>query len=75
MVYLIGKLNKKPIILTFGQCDHLIILDKSIWTCPIWLMVFLIDHKMIFLTSQIDKNLGSPKKLIIKIAQFVKKRK
>jgi hypothetical protein len=39
-IYLIGKLNKKPIILTFGQFDHLVILNKSIWTCPTWLMVF-----------------------------------
>jgi hypothetical protein len=30
MVYLIGKLNQEPIILTFGQFDHLVILDKSI---------------------------------------------
>jgi len=28
MVYLIGKLNKKLVILTFDQFDHLIILDK-----------------------------------------------
>jgi hypothetical protein len=27
IVYLIGKLNKKLIILTFGQFDHLVILD------------------------------------------------
>jgi hypothetical protein len=30
MVYLIEKLNQKPIILTFSQFDHLVILDKSI---------------------------------------------
>jgi hypothetical protein len=30
MVYLIGEVNKKSIILTFGQFDHLVILDKSI---------------------------------------------
>jgi hypothetical protein len=29
-IYLTGKLNKKPIILTFGQFDHLVILDKLI---------------------------------------------
>jgi hypothetical protein len=29
-IYLIKKLNKKPIILTFGQFDHLIIMDKLI---------------------------------------------
>jgi hypothetical protein len=50
-IYLIGKLNKKPIILTFGQFDHLVILNKSIWTCPTWLMVFFINHKMVFWIS------------------------
>jgi hypothetical protein len=30
MVYFIRKLNQKSFILTFGQFDHLIILDKSI---------------------------------------------
>jgi hypothetical protein len=30
IVYLIGEVNKKSIILTFGQFDHLVILDKSI---------------------------------------------
>jgi hypothetical protein len=29
IVYLIGKLNKKLIILTFGQFDHLVILDLN----------------------------------------------
>jgi hypothetical protein len=33
MVYLIGKLNQKPVILIVGQFDHLIILDKLIKTC------------------------------------------
>jgi hypothetical protein len=53
MVYLIGKLDQKPIILTFGQFDHLVILDKSIWTYPTWLVIFLTNHKMVFLISQI----------------------
>jgi hypothetical protein len=30
IVYLIGKLDQKPIILTFNQFDHLVTLDKSI---------------------------------------------
>jgi hypothetical protein len=30
MVYLIEKQDKKSIILTFGQFDHLVMLDKSI---------------------------------------------
>jgi len=30
MVYLIGKLNQKLVILTFSIFDHLIILDKLI---------------------------------------------
>jgi len=30
MVYLTGKVNQKLIILTFGQFNHLVILDKSI---------------------------------------------
>jgi hypothetical protein len=59
--YLIGKPNQKPVILTFGQFDHLIILDKLIWTCPTWLTIFLTNHKMVFLTSQIKQNFGQPK--------------
>jgi hypothetical protein len=60
MVYLIGKLNQKLVILTFGQFDNLVILVKSIWTCPIWLIVFLTNHKMIFLIGQIGyKKLGN----------------
>jgi len=46
--YLIEKLDKKSFILTFGQFDHLVLLNKSIWTCSIWLMVCLTNHKMIF---------------------------
>jgi hypothetical protein len=65
-VYLIGKLNQKPIILTFGQFDHLIILDKSIWTHPTLLMVFFTNHKMNFLSSQIRQKFGQHKKLIKK---------
>jgi hypothetical protein len=61
-VYLTRKLNQKPVILTFGQFDHLIIFGKSIWTHPIWLMVFFIDHKMVFSTSQIEQIFGQPKK-------------
>jgi hypothetical protein len=30
IVYLTGKLNQKLVILTFGQFEHLVILDKSI---------------------------------------------
>ncbi len=41
-----------------GQFDHLIILNKSIWTCPTWLVVCWIDHKMVFLTSQIGQKFG-----------------
>jgi hypothetical protein len=35
MVYLIRKLNQVLVILTFGQFDHLVILDKLICTHPI----------------------------------------
>jgi hypothetical protein len=63
MVYLIGKLNKKPIILTFGQFNHLVILGKSIWTCPTWLMVFFTNHKIVFLSSQIRQKIGEPNKI------------
>jgi hypothetical protein len=70
IVYLTRKLNQKPIILTFGQFDHLVKLDKLIWTHPTWLMVFLTNHKMIFLTSQIGQKFGHPKKFN-KIVQFV----
>jgi hypothetical protein len=59
VVYLTGKLDQKLIILTFDQFDHLIILDKSIWTCPTWLMFLLTDHKMVFLTSQIGQKIGN----------------
>jgi hypothetical protein len=45
------KLNQKLVILTFGQFDHLIILNKLSWTCSIWLVVLFINIKMIFLTS------------------------
>jgi len=34
MIYLIEKLDQTLVILTFGQFDHLVILDKSIQTCP-----------------------------------------
>jgi len=51
--YLTGKLDQKSIILTYGQFDHLFILVNSIWPCSIWLVVFFINHKMVFLTSQI----------------------
>jgi hypothetical protein len=56
MIYLIEKLNKKLIILTFGQFDHLVILNKSIWTRPTWLMVF-------WLVKQVKQKLGQPKKI------------
>jgi len=62
-IYSTRKLNQKPFILTFGQLDHLIVLDKLIWTHPTWLMVFLIDHKMVFLTNQIGQKFEQPKKL------------
>ncbi len=48
MVYLTKKLDQKTIISTFGQFDHLVILNKSIWTRRI-------EHKTIFLNSQIGK--------------------
>jgi hypothetical protein len=62
MIYLTKKLNQELVILTFGQFDHLVILDKLIWTCPTWLMVFFTNHKMVFLTSQIGQKYGQPKK-------------
>jgi len=71
MVYFIRKLNKKPIILTFGQFDYLVILDKLIWKCPTWLMVFLTNHKMVIWLIKSDKNLGSPKEINLKKVQFV----
>jgi len=63
MVYLIGKLNKKSVILTFGQFDYIIILDKLIWTHSIWLMVFWTYHKVIFFTNQIVQKFGQTKKI------------
>jgi hypothetical protein len=51
IVYLIKNQIKNQVILTFGQFDHLVIHDKSIWACPTWLMVFFIGHKMVFLIS------------------------
>jgi hypothetical protein len=53
---LIGKLDKKLVILIFGQFDHLVRLEKLIWTCPTWLVVFFTDHKMVFLIGQIKQN-------------------
>jgi hypothetical protein len=61
MVYLIGKLNQKPITLTFGQFDPLVILNKLIWTHPTRLMVFFTNRKMVFLTNQIGQKIGQPK--------------
>ncbi len=67
MIYLTKKLNQELIIfMTFGQFDHLVILNKSIWTCPTWLVVFFIDHKMGFLTSQIAQKFKQPKKINLK---------
>jgi hypothetical protein len=61
MVYLTIKLDQKSIILTFGQFDHLVVLDKSTWTCSTWLVVFFINHKMVFLVGQIGQKFGQPK--------------
>jgi hypothetical protein len=57
MIYFIRKLDQKLVILTFGQFDHLVVVDKSIWTCPTWLLVFLTNHKMVFFTSQIGQKI------------------
>jgi len=62
MVYLIGKLNQKLVILTFGQFDHLIVFYESIWTHPTWVMIFSPNHKMVFLSNQIGQKFGQPKK-------------
>ncbi len=62
MVYLIGQVNQKLVILTFGQFDHIIILDKSIWTCLTWLVIFFTNHKMVFLTNQIKQKFGQSNK-------------
>jgi hypothetical protein len=59
--WLTRTLDQKPIILTFGQFDHLIILNKSIWTHLIWLVVFFIDHKWSFWLVKLNKNLGKEK--------------
>jgi hypothetical protein len=59
--YLIRKLDKKLVILTYGKFHHLVILINSIWPCSTWLMVFLINHKMVFLTSQIVQTNWQPK--------------
>jgi hypothetical protein len=61
MVYLIGKLDKKLVILTYGLFDHLMTLDKSIWTHPTWLVVFFNNHKMVFLFSQIGQKIEQQK--------------
>jgi len=63
MIHLIKKLNQKLVILTFGWFDHLVILDKSIWTCSTWPLIFLTNHKMVFLTSLIVQKFGQPKKI------------
>jgi hypothetical protein len=61
MVYLIRKLNKRPIILIVGQFNHLVILDKLIRARSIWLVIFFTDHKMVFMTNQIEPKIGEPK--------------
>jgi hypothetical protein len=63
MVYFIGELNQKPIILTFDEFDRLILLNKSIWTHSTWLVIFLTNHKMVFLTSQIGPKKWAAKKI------------
>jgi hypothetical protein len=66
MVYLTRKLNQKPIMLTFGRFDHLLILDKSFWTCPTWLVVFWLTIKWSFWLFKLDKKLGIQEKIIKK---------
>jgi hypothetical protein len=39
MVYFINKINQKGSHYDICQCDQSVILDKSILTCPSWLMV------------------------------------
>jgi hypothetical protein len=65
MVYLIGKLDQTPIIITFGKFDDLVILDKSIQTRPMdwW---FFITLKMVLLNNQMHRKLGHQKNLIKK---------
>jgi hypothetical protein len=53
MVYLTRKLDQ--IILTFGQFDHLVILNKLTSLHLIWLVVFFANHKMVFFIGQIGQ--------------------
>jgi hypothetical protein len=58
IVYLIRKLDKKPIVLTFGQIRPLshirqVNLNMSNLTSGVFT-----DHKMVFLTSQIEQKIG-----------------
>jgi hypothetical protein len=62
--WFIWKLNQELVILTFDQFDHLVILKKPIRTCLTWVVIFLTNHKMIFLTNQIRQKFGQLKKLI-----------
>jgi hypothetical protein len=72
MVYLIGKLKQKPIILTFGQFDHLVKLNKLIWTCPTSLVIFFTNHKMVFFINEIAQKIGQPKKIYLKNSSISK---
>jgi hypothetical protein len=57
MIYLTRKLDQELVILTFDQFDHLVILNKLIWTCPTWLVASFTNHKMVFFISQIGQKI------------------
>ncbi len=57
MIYLTRKLNKKQVILTFGQFDQLIILDKLIQHLQLDWWFFLLTIKWFLLLIKLEKTL------------------
>jgi hypothetical protein len=55
----------------WSNFDHLVILNKLIWTCPTRLMAFWLTIKWSFWLVKSDKKLSNQKNLIKNIAQFV----
>jgi hypothetical protein len=55
LIFLTRNFGKKRPILDKRQKNLLVILDKSFWTCPLWLGVyFLTKPRLAFFTSIFD---------------------
>ncbi len=63
---MIGKLNKKSFILTFGQFWPLGHTGQVNLTTSNLTSGFFIEHKMVFLIGQLGQKIGQPKIIIKK---------